>query len=58
MHDTTLRHFNSPLWSPKVETLRVLFALIPDDFDPAKAPPDPLLPPQPKDAPDGTHPQG
>jgi len=58
MHDTTLRDFDSPLWSPTVATLRILYALIPADFDPATAPPDPMLSPPPKDASDGPHPQG
>lgn len=36
--DTTLRDIWKPEWNPTPETLRVLTALIPPDFDPATAP--------------------
>jgi hypothetical protein len=39
LHDTTLRDLYKPSWKPTVPVLRILYALIPKDFDPAKAPP-------------------
>lgn len=35
---STLRFIHQPYWAPKSATLRVLAAMIPDDFDPTTAP--------------------
>lgn len=40
MHTTALRHLPRPNWSPKSDTLRILYSLIPPDFDPRDAPPE------------------
>jgi hypothetical protein len=46
MHDTTLRDFYEPHWCPKADTLRILFSLVPPDFNPSGAPP--AGPPKPR----------
>lgn len=46
MHDTTLRDFWEPSWSPTTPTLRILRALLPEGFDPRKVPPPDKLPPR------------
>ena len=40
INTTTLRHLPRPDWSPKSETLRILYSLIPPDFDMRSAPPE------------------
>ncbi|HXE51281.1 MAG TPA: hypothetical protein VN663_23080 [Ramlibacter sp.] len=42
---SSLRFFNDPTWAPKSDTLRVLYTLIPPDFDPSVA----RTPPPPKE---------
>lgn len=32
---SSLRFFNEPAWSPKSDTLRILYAIVPRDFDPS-----------------------
>jgi hypothetical protein len=36
---TTLRDFYRPNWNPSLDVVRILYALIPPDFDPATVPP-------------------
>jgi hypothetical protein len=50
---TTLRDFHKLKWTPNAATLRILRSLVPDDFDPAKAKPPPVL----EDDDDGEGPQ-
>lgn len=34
LHANTLRDFDNPSWNPRLETLRALAQLVPDDFKP------------------------
>lgn len=39
-----LRFFHEPEWNPNTATLRILYAIVPPDFDPSLVPPAPLNP--------------
>jgi hypothetical protein len=36
---SSLRFLHTPDWAPKSETLRILYSIVPPDFDPSSVPP-------------------